>query len=327
MSNRSDKPKKSSAELVADMRDNRGITFKYTNETEAEKYLDDVNNYMRTAAFRYNYEKYQMGENKGKYMALDFAYLQELSTIDMHYRFLVEKMCSDIEHGMCVKLIKDIQLDETTDGYDIVNQFLSENSSVIRSIENTIASPHTGKLIRKYFTVNETIQSNGKSHNEIVAYDDCPVWVLVELMTFGSLSRFYEFYYSSRKEDRIPRSIVQMATSLRNAAAHNNCILYDLHPGVSSAQGRLPRFVKKKAAGLTASQRSTRLSSRPLLEWVALIYMYDAIVVGDVRIHRIEEIRKLFEVRMLEKREYFTKNQLIVQSYRFAYEVVKAVLF
>ncbi|MCD8378875.1 MAG: hypothetical protein LUC95_00795 [Lachnospiraceae bacterium] len=57
MSNRTDKPMLSSTQLVAKMRDEKGITFKYTSEQAAETYLSDVNNYLRTAAYRQNYRR------------------------------------------------------------------------------------------------------------------------------------------------------------------------------------------------------------------------------------------------------------------------------
>jgi len=88
---RIDKPKMTSKALVAKLRDEKGVSFKYVTEDKAEKYLAKVNNYLRTAAYRKNYQKYQNGASKGKYIDLDFAYLQELSTVDMHLRNLVTK--------------------------------------------------------------------------------------------------------------------------------------------------------------------------------------------------------------------------------------------
>lgn len=86
MSNRINKPKQTAAQLITKMK-NKGITFKYITEEEAAEYLTDKNNYLRTAAYRKNYQKHNKGLNIGKYIDLDFSYLQELSTIDMHFRF------------------------------------------------------------------------------------------------------------------------------------------------------------------------------------------------------------------------------------------------
>ena len=152
MSNKIDKPKQAAPQLIEKMK-SKGVTFKYSTEEKAAEYLTDKNNYLRTAAYRKNYQKYNNGSNIGKYIDLDFSYLQELSTIDMHFRFLVSKMCLDIEHDLKVRMLKDIETAPTTDGYDIVNVFLSHNNYIIGKLEATSASPFTSDLIHKYFTV------------------------------------------------------------------------------------------------------------------------------------------------------------------------------
>ena len=89
MSNKIDKPKQAAPRLIEKMK-SKGVTFKYSTEEKAAEYLTDKNNYLRTAAYRKNYQKYNNGSNIGKYIDLDFSYLQELSTIDMHFRFLFQ---------------------------------------------------------------------------------------------------------------------------------------------------------------------------------------------------------------------------------------------
>ena len=134
MSNRSLKPKKNVQEIVNKMKIDKGIAFNYINEEDATEFLSSTNNYLRTASYRKNYIKYTNGPNVGKYIGLDFAYLIELSIIDMHYRFMVQKMCSDIEHSICVQLIKDIEDDEDKDGYDVAKAFLDGHGSEIKKI-------------------------------------------------------------------------------------------------------------------------------------------------------------------------------------------------
>ena len=116
MGNKNDKPKQTARQLITKMKNEKGI-------------------------------------NNGKYICLDFAYLQELSTIDMHFRFIVSKMCLDIEHDLKVKMLKDIESDLSTDGYDIVKNFLNQNAYIIGKLEANSASPFTSDLIHKYFTI------------------------------------------------------------------------------------------------------------------------------------------------------------------------------
>ena len=194
--NRTDKPKRTSKELVGMLKEEKGVTFKYTSEEKAAKYFEEVNNYLRTASYRRNYQKYQNGKDlKGKYIDLDFAYLQELSTIDMHLRNIITKMCIDIEHDLKVILLKNLEMNSKEDGYTIVDTFLTANPYIVGKIEAASASPFAGDLIQKYFTVErEFNHKKGKKENRIKGFD-CPVWVLMELLTFGDFIHFYEYYY------------------------------------------------------------------------------------------------------------------------------------
>lgn len=63
MSNKINKPMMTSESLVAKMREKRELPFKYVTEEKAEAYLTDINNYLRTAAYRQNYSKYTRGVN------------------------------------------------------------------------------------------------------------------------------------------------------------------------------------------------------------------------------------------------------------------------
>ncbi len=72
MSNKTDKPKLTSRQLVSKMRDEKGISFKYDSLDEAELFLSDRNNYLRLACYRNSYQKHSSGKNGGKYIDLDF---------------------------------------------------------------------------------------------------------------------------------------------------------------------------------------------------------------------------------------------------------------
>lgn len=324
MSNKINKPMMTSELLVAKMRDEKGITFKYVSEEKAEAYLTDINNYLRTAAYRQNYPKYTRGANTGKYIKLDFAYLQEMSTIDMHVRFLINRMCLDIEQALKVKLVKDVSNDANVDAYKIVEKFLLGNLYIVKSLEARITSPFTGDLIRKYFDVQQVYNSNkGRNEHIIQGYDDCPIWVLCEVLTFGEFLRLYDFYY--RNTAAVSGAILGLVRCLRNGSAHNNCLLANLSHGTSKPPREIKNYVKKMGA-ISTSQRQKKLSCRPMLEFVALIYTYELVVTPKVKLHRSEELYKLFFERMLEKKDFFKDNDLIKTNYEFAVKVIRESL-
>lgn len=323
MSNRRDKPKQTAEELISKMK-NKGITFHYTTEKDAKEYLTNVNNYLRTTAYRKNYQKYNKGMNYGKYIYLDFSYLQELSTIDMHFRFLILKMCSDIEHALKVQILKDIEMNSETDGYDIVSTFLKQNPYIINKIESSISSSFTGDLIGKYFTIRLISGNRKKRKWRIISYDDCPAWVLMELLTFGDFIRFYGFYYISATPSKISLPVLHLVKSLRNAAAHNNCLLANLSHGTSHAPKEISKMVRT-IPSIHSNQRRKKLSCRPMLEFTALLYVYNLTVSDKVMYHRIKELKDLFFSRMLYKKDFFQKNELIKSNYEFACKIIKAL--
>lgn len=319
-----DKPKQTAQQLINKMKVEKGIKFKYISEHDAETYLTNVNNYLRTASYRKNYQKYRNGIHKGKYIDLDFSYLQELSTIDMHFRFIVSKMCLDIEHDLKVKMLKDIECNPSTDGYNIVKNFLAQNPYILGKLEATSASPFTSDLIHKYFTLQRVYNpAKQKNENKIVAYDDCPAWVLLEMLTFGDFIKFYEFYYSSRNLVKLSTPVINLVKSLRNGTAHNNCILANLKHGTSRAPHEISLEISKIKT-INSNQRRKKLSCRPMLEFTGLLYVYKLVVSDKVKYHRIKELKALFFERMSEKRGFFKNNELIKSNYEFACKVISS---
>ena len=323
MSNKDHKPKLNPYQLVHRMKDEKGISFNYTSENDAVDFLTDHNNYLRTACYRFIYPKYQSGENKGKYMNLDFAYLQELSVLDMHYRFLVKKMCSDIEHSLCMMLLKLIDNDPTTDGYDIVEHFLDSHKYVLKNLERSICSPHTGNLIQKYFTITTNHdETTGKNISTITSYNDCPAWVLIECLTFGDLLEFYKYYCKTRNID-LPASwsTLNLVRSLRNGASHDVCLLCHLTTGSCIPSQEITLAVKH-IPSITTSQRQKKLSSRTLLEFTALIYLYDKVVQGNIKKHRSDELYELFTKRFTQSKEFYKNNNILITSYHYCCKII-----
>lgn len=155
------KPKKSTQELIENMK-SKGITFDVEGEERAAEYLKERNNYFRIASYRKNYDKRRFGANEGKYINLDFAYLSELAKIDMYLRFLIIKMCLDIEHFLKVQMLTDITENTNEDGYEIVKLFLSRNEWIKEDIFRKRQSNYVGDLINKYFHFEYHESNSGK---------------------------------------------------------------------------------------------------------------------------------------------------------------------
>lgn len=139
-------------ELIQHMK-SKGIKFHEVSEADAKDFLLKNNYYMKLASYRANYEKNDVGKRIGEYKNLDFGYLQELSTIDMHLRYIVIEMCLDIEHAIKVKLISEVTNNTNEDGYEIVKKFLSEdnNINILKNIRGHKSGEYCKDLIEKYY--------------------------------------------------------------------------------------------------------------------------------------------------------------------------------
>lgn len=92
-------------ELIEYMK-RKEIKFDLVKGEDARNFLQNNNYYMKLASYRANYDKRR---SNGEYINLDFAFLQELSKIDMYLRYLILQMCLDVEHALKTRLLKDIQ--------------------------------------------------------------------------------------------------------------------------------------------------------------------------------------------------------------------------
>lgn len=230
-------------------------------------------------------------------------------------------MCIDIEHDLKVALLRDLEGNAAEDGYAIVDSFLSINPFIVHKIEAASSSPFTGNLINKYFDVQKVfINQRNKYENEIVGFD-CPVWVLMELLTFGDFIRFYEYYYATRGSQPISTAMINLVKSLRNGCAHNNCIIADLNPGGSIPPSEISRNIKTMP-DINKNQRQKKLSCRVILEFVCMLHVYKQVVSVRVRNKRITELKELFAGRIIENNTFFKQNQLIMSSYDFVKKVI-----
>jgi len=321
MSNRIDKPMRSPTDLVTMLKDEKGITFSHMDTTEAEAYLSDRNNYLRTACYRKNYDKHQTGANKEKYIQLDFMYLVELSRLDMYLRSHLLQMCIDIEHALKVAVISDIEKNPAEDGYTVVDSFLAQNPDVIDSISKKVDSVFTGDLITKYFDLCYVFDSKGNVRTEILNVD-CPIWVLVEVLAFKDFMRFLKFYtglYPGRMN--VNHKLLNTVRNLRNACAHNNCILTSLRPGATQPTAVVSQRVASIAT-IAKEERKNKLSCRPLFEVVCLLMEYETWVSEQLRKRRLDALKEFAHGRLVRNEDYFSGNQVISTSVAFLQKII-----
>ena len=281
---------------------NKNIKFNYISENDALKYLKSNNNYYNLTSYKHNFEKYMFdGRFVDKYIDLDFAYLKDLSIIDYRVRLVLFKMIINIEHYLKMKILNTIENIDEEDGYRIVNLYLDKDfnsdkfpKKLHNSIFKKVGSEYYQKIFSKY-----DIDKDKKLEN-------IPIWEFLEIITFGELVNFYEFYTKEYglREERKDVYILRDIVKLRNAVAHNSCILSDLGNKNNNypISYKIINFLEFCDVG--KEMRIKKLSNSRIKQITYTLYMFNKIVTSDgIKENVINEINDLFYNRIIYHKE------------------------
>ena len=196
-------------EIISYCKETLGITFNIKSEEEVAVFLAKHNYFFRLKQYADFGEK----TKSGKFINVDFGQMVELSTVDMFLRKLILKMTLDFEHYLKVKIINDSQENPSDDGYAVVENFLETHNRVRHLIENLNNSSnfYNRQVFDKY-------------------KEKTSVWSIVEMLGFSDFIDFYAHYYQyfHLKCEYTPH--FDSVRRLRNAAAHNTCMISNLKP-------------------------------------------------------------------------------------------------
>lgn len=292
----------------------KGVKFEYMSEAEARSYLEQHNNYFRLRAYRKNFDKHPAGKKKDQYINLDFAMLVDLSVIDMRLRYVLLELVLDVEHFAKVRLLKEI-MEHGEDGYQIVDDYFTavretdrlQGSTRYQNLTNELArnknNPYCGGIINKY---------DG----------EYAIWAFVEVIPMGSFIHFYEFC-ANRLEDKTLKDIAHLLKTvkdLRNAAAHSNCILYDMkakdyqHP---------PHYAMlKKLSSISKVTRDKKLKNERMRQITTLLYAHSLLASSSGVIERAKKNLNEIVKRMNKNSEYYKGNDVILTNFDFFEKVV-----
>ncbi len=313
------KPQLTPAEQVEHLK-NKGVSFNYLSEAEAVDYLSKNNNYFKLRAYRKSFQKYVGGEKDGKYIDLDFAMLKDLSIIDMRLRYVLLSMSLDIEHFQKVKLLKYIS-ESDNDGYEIVSSYLSH----LKKCDDDISIPS-----KPYASIMSEIHRNDNSDycgGIIKKYDGhYPVWAFVEIIPFGSFISFLKYCgeYFNEKEFIDNFYLLKDVKRLRNAAAHNNCVIHNLLPNTArhKTNFKVNRFLANTDFHISKDSRTRRMSNSAINDIVTLIYTHTSVVSSSGNLYAQSKSLKGVVERCYKNIDFYKNNDTILNTFDFLKKVV-----
>ena len=292
----------------------KGVKFDIMPVDEAKEYLSHNNNYFKLRAYRKNFPKHPGGDFEGQYINLDFAMLKDLAIIDMRLRYILIHLALDIEHFSKVKLLREIE-QAGEDGYQIVKDYMNyllakdEESGTHRlnvlknDLLRNLDNPYCGGIIAKY--------------------DGCyPVWAFVEIIPLGSFIHFYGFCANrfDSKELNDDYFLLTNIKKLRNAAAHNNCIIHDM--GAQDSKHKTNYKVIQSLSSISKTTRNKRLRNERMQQIVTLLYTHSVIVTSSgVRNTEKAALKNLVD-RMNHHIDYYKDNDVILSNFAFFQKAV-----
>lgn len=280
----------------------KGIKFNILDEKYSRQFLSDNNYYFKLKAYAKNYEK----NSDGKYINLEFAYLKDLSTIDMHLRRFIIRIALDIEHTLKTKVLRDCVNNQREDGYSIITEFLRVYPEVRSRISQKSNKSYTSDLFNKF-------------------ENNFAIWNIVEILTFGDFIMLYKFYYNCYPSNHSYSDLLFPVKSLRNAAAHSNCLINTLRTPYHvdfNLNYRLNSLVKS-IPDITHLKPKTKLKNTVIHDFIATLYLFDTVSFSDkIKQHTYEDLKDLLSSRVIQNKVYYTDNEALKDNYEFIVKIV-----
>lgn len=288
----------------------KGVLFNIMDEAEARDYLGQHNNYFKLTAYRKNYDKHPAGENKDKYINLEFAYLVDIAVIDMQLRYRIVHMALDLEHHTKLQLLRKMD-DYNEDGYQVVQDYIDSLDEKQRKIFDSEINRNKGNIY---------------CGDIIAKYEGAfPVWAFIEIVPFGRLVAFYGFCAERFSDRSMKDTFYRLLTckEIRNASAHSNCILNNLKAKTAAhSTNAAVTSELMKIKGMNTNFRKNRMSNARIQQVVTLLYTHKDMVESEgIKRSESEDLKKIME-RVDKNYDFYNTNPMIKGTFDFLKLVV-----
>lgn len=294
--------------------EDKNVQFNIMSKEEAREYLQNSTYYFKLKSYEKSFE-YNVSKNQ--YINLKFAYLVELSKLDMYLRELIIRISLHTEHFLKVKLIDDLTKNEKEDGYHVIRELFSKYPFMVDHINQKKYNSACADLIHKY-------------------ENNWAAWNLIEVLSFGAFIKLYELYYSLYPEqtNEVASDLIWPLKFIRNASAHNNCLLNTLRkPYVYTHlydKKRRTIIVNKRLVSLlssvpviTKNNRKKKITNPIIHDFVASLFLFDEICTSQVfKMKIFTEVKEFVDGRLIKNKEFFNFDNVFTTIYDFIRNVV-----
>jgi abortive infection bacteriophage resistance protein len=312
------KPFLTPQELVASLKA-RGVKFELCSEEDAVAYLREHNNYLRCASYRVLFDRKPAADDgtPGPYVNLDFEHLRDLSSLDRQLREAFLDVCIDVEHFAKLYVLNRAQA-EGEDGYAIVADYLNQ----------------LDYQRRRYVSRSLAVRSRGgRTHDEykgdLIAHhlEDLSLWVFLEVVDFGTFVDLYKFCAKRWDDDVMAQEhyVLKSVKSLRNATAHNSCIINGFTKKAPRAESPTNSLLLKSMNELgirNAKTRRTKMSNRRIAQMASSLWALQHFCTSKDALLRDAARLNALKNRFETSRQLYFKTNGIAPYFDFLWKLV-----
>lgn len=271
-----------------------GICFNRITEEEAKIIISEKSYYYKIASYRKLFHK-----SNNKYN-IEFESLSDIASIDMQLRYQLLKMCLDIEHSIKTKLMDAFVRNTQIDAYNFVEKYERlYPDGYNKCINNLKYNPYLADMYKK-------------------RKDKLPIWVLIEIMSFGELLNLVELYYLEfTKKNRLQKAFEygKFVRNIRNTCAHSNVFLLN----ITNSRTKISTSVVSVAEQVHLKRDD--INHPKLHDLFCLMILHHEYCSIDIQHHRRAEAIDLLK-RASRKGSYYKNNQDLVKTFK----VIKKML-
>lgn len=236
--------------------------------------------------------------------------LIDLSIIDMRLRKTMLNIVLDLEHYAKIRILGKVE-NIMKEGYTLVEEYIQELKEeneydyLEKELNKNIKGIYCGNLVKKY-------------------KEEYPIWVFIEIISFGRFIKFYKFV-ANKLQDRemIDEAyLLKNVRELRNACAHNNCILNELNANTTEYKTNYKILNQIAKIGISKKSRSKRMTNPRIQQIVTLLYLNKNIVTSEGILNYQIQILQELKRRIEHHSDYYSKNTLVQANFMFLNRII-----
>lgn len=149
--------------------------------------------------------------------------------------------------------------------------------------------------------------------------DDFAIWNIVEVLSFNDFTKLYKIYYDKYKTKDSMDEYLWSVRLLRNAAAHNSCLLNSLRTPYNYKIKPNKKVINylSRMEKVSKEVRRSRMKNPVIHDFVVTLYVFNNVITSRKIKHiTMEELKNIIDNRLSCNKDYFEKEQILKSNYQ-----------